>query len=154
MSTQKEVAEHLDLSDRQVRYHLTGGVLPPSKGHGGYDLDACRVAYIRHLRGVASGQRSEDSEALDPIAERARKDAAQANRTEFDLSVLKKEYIHVSHLERMLERFASAAAAKFDSIGARLHQQYPDLKARHIDGIKAEIADARNYVAGLQPDTD
>lgn len=154
MATQQEVAEHLDLSTRSIRNHLTAGHLPPSRGPGGYDLDACRVAYIRHLRAVASGQAAGDGDGLDPVAERARKDAAQANKTEFDLAVAKKEYVHISHLENVLARFASAAAAKFDAITARLKQKYPELKARQIESIKMEIAEARNYVAGLRPDTD
>jgi phage terminase Nu1 subunit (DNA packaging protein) len=77
-----------------------------------------------------------------------------ANRTEFELSVAKKEYVHISHLENVLSRFASAAGAKFDSITARLKQKYPELKSKQIDSIKREIAEARNYVAGLAPDTD
>lgn len=154
MATQQELAAHLDLTDRSIRNHLKAGHLPPSEGRGGYDIDACRVAYIRHLRAVASGQASSDGDDLNPVVEMARKNAAQANKTEFDLAVAKKEYVHISHLENILARFASAAAAKFDSITARLKQKYPDLKARQIESIKAEIAEARNYVAGLRPDTD
>lgn len=30
--------------------------MPSSKGPGGYNLDACRIAYVRHLRGLATGQ--------------------------------------------------------------------------------------------------
>ena len=154
MATQEQVAEHLCMHPRTLRKYLKDGVIPPNRGTGGYDLDACRQAYITHLRGVASNQVSSDPDGLDPIAERARKDAAQANKTEFDLAVAKKEYVHISHLENILARFASAAAAKFDSITARLKQKYPDLKARQIESIKGEIAEARNYVAGLRPDTD
>ncbi len=155
MATQEQVAAHLYMHPRTLRKYLKDGVLPPNRGTGGYDIDACREAYIHHLRGVASNQvHTGDPDGLDPIAERARKDAAQANKTEFELSVAKKEYVHVGHLEKVLSRFASSAAAAFDSIAARLHQKYPDLKARHIDGIRTEIAEVRNYVAGLQPDTD
>jgi len=56
MATQIELAAHLDLSTRRVRDLLRDGILPPSKGNGGYDIDASRVNYIRHLRGLASGQ--------------------------------------------------------------------------------------------------
>lgn len=154
MATQAEVGQHLDVTDRTIRDLLTRGVLPPSKGRGSYDIDACRVAYIRHLRGVASGQHSAEPRELDLMVERARKESAQADKTEFELAVAKKEYVHISHLESVLERFASAASAKFDSIVSRLHQKYPDLKSRHLDGIRKEIAEARNYVAGLQPSTD
>ena len=56
MASQLEVAAHLDLSDRRVRVLVKDSILPGSKGHGGYDVDACRLAYIRHLRGLATGQ--------------------------------------------------------------------------------------------------
>lgn len=151
MATQTEAAEHLDVVPRTFRRLQKEGVLPPSKGRGSYDLDACRTAYIRHLRGVASGQHNASPEALDLMQERARKERAQADKTEFDLSVSKKEYVHISHLEQVLERFASAAAGKLESVGARLRQKYPDLKSRHVDGIRKEIAELGNSLANLRP---
>jgi len=56
MSSQIEVAAHLDLSTRRVSGLTKEGILPGSKGPGGYSIDACRLAYIRHLRGLATGQ--------------------------------------------------------------------------------------------------
>ena len=56
MATQKEIAEHLDLTDRYIRKLIASGVLPAANGKGTYDLDVYRLAYIRYLRGVASGQ--------------------------------------------------------------------------------------------------
>ncbi len=56
MANQTEAAAYLDVSTRRHRDLVKNGVLPPSKGPGGYDLDAHRVAYIRHLRGVNPGQ--------------------------------------------------------------------------------------------------
>lgn len=55
MATQAEIGTHLDLSDRSVRELLTKGVLP-SAPRGEHDLDACRLAYVRHLRAVAAGR--------------------------------------------------------------------------------------------------
>jgi terminase small subunit / prophage DNA-packing protein len=56
MATQEEVAKRLDLTSRWVRHLLKAGVLPVSKGRGGYNLDACTTSYIRYLRGVNSNQ--------------------------------------------------------------------------------------------------
>lgn len=154
MATQAEIAEHLDLSDRKVRDYIKRGVLPGSKGKGGYDTDACRLAYIRHIRGVASGQVSEAPDSLDLNAERARKERAQAEKTEFDLAVLRRQYVHISLFEGMLERFASQAASRLDAIRSRLRVKYPDLTAAHIDGITKEIAEARNAIADLEPPFD
>jgi len=56
MTPQEALAAHLDLTTRQVRTLLRSGVLPPLVPRSGYDLDACRLAYIRYLRGLWSGQ--------------------------------------------------------------------------------------------------
>ena len=154
MTTQKQVAEHIDMTTRNHRDLVKRGLLPPSKGRGGYDLDATRVTYIRHLRGVASGQHSEDPDALDLTAERARKERAQAEKTEFDLAVAKQQYVHISVFEGLLERFASIAASRFDAIRSRLKVKYPTLTPEIIDGITKEIAEARNAVAVLRPPFD
>ena len=71
MASQLEVAAHLDLSDRRIRGLVKDGILPGSKGPGGYDLDACRVAYVRHLRGLASGQ-VRQSVGVDLVEEKQR----------------------------------------------------------------------------------
>jgi phage terminase Nu1 subunit (DNA packaging protein) len=46
MASQIEIAAHLNLSDRQIRNLVADGVLPASRGRGGMDLDACRLAYV------------------------------------------------------------------------------------------------------------
>jgi len=82
MATQREVAEHLDLSQAAVSQLAAAGVIPspPSEGNGrrrgGYDVAACRVAYVRHLRGAAAGRATGDGD-LDLVRERARLARAQ-----------------------------------------------------------------------------
>lgn len=71
MASQQQIAAHLDLTPRRVRDLVKNGVLPPSKGPGGYDLDATRTAYIRYLRGVGTGQ-THEGEVCDLVAERQR----------------------------------------------------------------------------------
>lgn len=69
MYTQKDVAEHLNMSDRQVRKLIKRGVLPDSKRHKGYDLDESRLAYISYLRSLAKQGIVEDE--LDPDGEKS-----------------------------------------------------------------------------------
>jgi len=71
MATQVEIAEHLDLTSRRVRDLKNAGILPKPVKKGQWDLDACRVAYIRHLRKVASGHQPEGGD-LDLTGERAK----------------------------------------------------------------------------------
>ncbi len=63
MATQKQVGEHLELSDRSIRYLIARGVLERS-GRRKFDVDACRRAYLRHLREIAAGRAAE----FDPRA--------------------------------------------------------------------------------------
>ena len=56
MATQKQVAEHLDMSDRQVRELVAQHILPQPSGRNGFDLDECRMRYFLYLRGVAAGR--------------------------------------------------------------------------------------------------
>lgn len=110
MATQLEIAQHLDMSDRNVRDLIKRGVLPGSRGPGGLDVDECRVAYIRYMRGIASGQVS-SSEDLDAAHERARKDKAQADKTELEVARLKRQMVVWAAVEKawgnMLTRLRS-----------------------------------------------
>jgi len=63
MATQKELAAHLDLTDRAVRELFDKGVLPGDRKSP--DIDACRTAYIRNLRERAAGR---DKPERDPAA--------------------------------------------------------------------------------------
>lgn len=83
MASQKDVAAHLDLSDRSIRDLVSRNIIPGAS-HGNWDLDACRVAYIRHLRAVAAAHKSAggDGQELDYIAEKARLAKAQADGQE------------------------------------------------------------------------
>lgn len=150
MPTQKDVAAHLDLNDRTVRVLLKNGVLPPSKGPGGYDVDACRVSYIRHLRGVASGQHSAKPGAPDLTAERARKERAQAEKTEFELAVKKQEYAPIEVLEDVLAKAVGAMVAKFDSYTARLDSSYPGISKKDRKRLAVDVYEIRTSIADIE----
>lgn len=83
MATQAEIAEHLDLSQQAVSQLLAARVLPKAR-RAELDLDACRVAYVRHLREIAAGRASEASaeEGLDLVEQRARLAKSQADAQE------------------------------------------------------------------------
>lgn len=55
MSTQVEVAKHLDLSANGLRRLQQAGVIPTAP-KGGLNLADCRRVYIRHLRAAATGR--------------------------------------------------------------------------------------------------
>ena len=65
MVKQIDVAEHIDLSVRQVQRLIKNGILPSAKGTGGYDLDVCTKSYISYLRAMAKANEEDDAPAVD-----------------------------------------------------------------------------------------
>jgi hypothetical protein len=49
-ATREQVAEHLDLSTRWLAVLVNEGAVPGPGPDRLYDLDACRYAYLEHLR--------------------------------------------------------------------------------------------------------
>lgn len=157
MATQAEVAAHLDLSDRWVRKLLADGVLPGSKGKGGYDLEDCRLAYIRHLRGLGNAQvkpePDPDSGDIDPLIEyrlmqeRLRLTAAQSEAQELKNEVTKKRLIPADFISFAFAKFIPAAGSIFDTVVMTLRRRHPDLTPGELDSIARELTKARNTIA-------
>lgn len=160
MATQVEVAQHLDLSDRQVRNLIADGVLPASKGVGGLDIDACRTAYIGYLRGLASGQ-VRQPEARDNAGdesgdtakrleqERLRLTAAQAEGQELKNDITKRKSVPAEFATFVLSRLAAEIGSLLDTLPLTLKRRHPDLEVRHIESVQRELAKARNRAATL-----
>lgn len=160
MATQVEVAAHLDLSDRQVRNLLRDGVLPGSKGVGGLDVDACRIAYIGYLRGLASGQvrhpeAVEGSDGIDSLTEmkllqeRLRLTAAQAEGQELKNDITRRQSVPTEFATFVMSRLAAEVASILDTLPLTLKRRHPDLEVRHIESVQRELAKARNRAAEL-----
>lgn len=77
MASQREVATHLGCEQSRISQLVRRGVIPHA-APGKYDLDACRISYITHLREQAAARASGDG-APDLIAERARLAKEQAD---------------------------------------------------------------------------
>ena len=100
---------------------------------------------------LAFSQASKSEEAIDFYLQRARKMRAEADRIELELATQRREYIHATHVERILERFASEAAASFEAAPGRIRNRIPHLSSKEIDIIKTVLAGTRNAVANLKP---
>lgn len=158
MATQVEVAQHLDISDRQVRNLLTDGVLPSSKGAGGLDVDACRLAYIRYLRGIGSGQvrpeppsdEDDDGDTAKRLeVERLRLTAAQAEGQELKNDITKRKSVPTEVATFVLSRLSAEIGSILDTLPLTLKRRHPDLEVRHIESVQRELAKARNRAATL-----
>lgn len=104
MATQKELAAHLDITDRQVRNLARDGVLPGTKGKGGYDLDSCRLAYIAYLRGLATKQikaETGDENDLDSEEQLARLRFHQANIAAMDEETKRGALVEAEDVDRL-----------------------------------------------------
>jgi phage terminase Nu1 subunit (DNA packaging protein) len=150
MTTQKQVAAHLDLSQAAVSQLVASSILKPTNGRGSYSLDECRVAYIRHLREVAAGRSAGDPDAPNLVLERARLARAQAVAQErknreadgelIDMQQAESLFFEVSRTardawlnwpSRISPLIAATIGTPFDPLFAALnehvHQQLSDL---------------------------
>jgi len=134
LATQTEVAEHLDLSEQRIRQLLKQGIIPASKGYGQMDLDVSRVAYIRYLRGAATGRVSEQPADLDAAYERARKDAALADKAELEVMERKRLVVPANLIERAWDKMVGGFRSRMLNLAPRV---VPLLQA--CDGTYAEM---------------
>lgn len=151
MSTQKEIAAHLDLSERRVRVLIKEGVLPSSKGRGGLDVDQCRVSYIGYLRGVSNGQvvidgsdQGENENLKDLIdAETHRK--LKRENDEADQIVAPVEL-----LTEALEKSANIIMPVLESLPLEVKRNFPEVTGGQIRLVKKAVAVCRNAIADME----
>lgn len=158
MATQAEVAAHLDISDRHLRRLVEKGVIPSGKGHGGVDIDAARVAYIRYQRALIDGAvkpdtapdiESDDDTAKRLEQERLRLTAAQAEGQELKNDITKRKSVPTEIATFVLSRLSAEIGSILDTLPLTLKRRHPDLEARHIESVQRELAKARNRAATL-----
>lgn len=157
MSTQQKVAEHLDLSSRWVRELVRDGILPPSKGHGGYDLDACRVSYIRYLRGLGTGQvsaqvNSEDGTDEDggDYAKLLDKEKYREKKRQNDIE--EKKVAPVQLLTEALVKAGNSIIPILESLPLIMKRSWPEITGDQITMVKKAIAECRNAIADSEID--
>lgn len=144
MATQAEVGKHLDLSDRSVRELLDRGVLPNAR-RGGLDLDACRVAYVRHLREMAAG-RAAGPAGDDLTAERARLAREQADHYAMKNAAMRRELVPRSEITRAVTAAFQIVRDRLTGLPARLAG--PLARVTDQEAVRLRLADALNEVLG------
>jgi phage terminase Nu1 subunit (DNA packaging protein) len=131
MATNREVAGHLDISDRSVRQLRAKGVLPAAP-RGQADLDECRVAYIRHLRERATGRSSDaaDDDGLDLVQQRARLAKEQADRIASKNAVDRGELVPVSAVTLAVVGLIELSKSRLARVPAIVGKTAPKLRER------------------------
>ena len=138
--TQAEIAEHLDMSDRNLRDVLQALGLD----HKQVSLSALRVAYIRRLREQAAGRAGSETGGLDLVQERAALAREQRIGQAIKNGVARKEYGPVGLLADVLGTAASAVVDRFDHLEGVLAKSCPDLPEEAKTAVLTVIAAARN----------
>lgn len=119
MATQKELATHIDLSVTRIKQLQNTGVIPSAKGGpGGYDLDACRLSYIRYIRALASGKIKTDP--TNQSEEKTRLITAQADRAELDLEIARGDFVPVDLVSEKWAKIATDFRSRMLSIPSRM----------------------------------
>ena len=138
--TQAEIAEHLDMSDRNLRDLLQMLDLD----HKQASLSAIRVGYIRRLREQAAGRAGSEDGGLDLVQERAALAREQREGQAIKNAVARKEYAPVGLLADVLGMAASAVVDRFDQLEGSLRKACPDLPDDAKTTVQSVIAAARN----------
>lgn len=133
MATQVEVAEHLDLTQGAISELLRKEILPKAD-RGAHDIDACRIAYIQHLREIASG----DDRAL--ASERTRLAKEQADSMALANAEKRKEMLPRSEIVAGWQGLIAACRAKLLAIPTRLAPQIANLKKPTV--VKEKLTEA------------
>jgi terminase small subunit / prophage DNA-packing protein len=154
MATQLEIAEHLVLSDRQVRNLITGGVLPKHKGRAGYSLDACRVAYIEHLRGPGGKVEPTDEESLDLERERAKNLQLDSELKQRKLDHIDRTVAPIHILEWVLSHLSTQLSAILGAIPQKVRRRAPRLSASEVLLIEKEVVKCQNLAAAVTIDLE
>jgi phage terminase Nu1 subunit (DNA packaging protein) len=156
MATQKKVAEHIDLSSRRVRELIKDGVLPASKGTGGLDVDACRLAYVRYLRGLSTGQVKENS--TDPNNEKKDYpdllDKERHRKLKRENDIDDKLVAPVLLLTEALEKAASMIVPALESLPLEIKRKFPEVTGGQINIVKKTVATCRNAIADMELNLD
>lgn len=122
MPTQKQIAEHLDLSQAEVSKLMGELAIDWRKT----PLDEIRVAYIRKLRAVAAGHRSSDG--MDLTRERVLTERVDRELKELQLAETRKQLVNLADLEpellQMVTAFRSDLLTRDDKLKADLDALY------------------------------
>ena len=153
MATQQEIADHLDLSSRWIRKLVKEGILPSSKGRGGYDVDACRLAYIRYLRGVSSGQVSDPGEGdgkdlKENYSDLLEYEKYREKKRQNDLE--EKLVAPVALLTDALHQAGNIIIPILESLPLIMKRNWPEISGDQIQLVKKAIAECRNAIAGSE----
>lgn len=151
MASQKEVADHIDLTTRQVRTLLKSGVLPSGSGAGGLNIDNCRLAYIRYLRGRATGKVDAKHEIHDQHKERARLTHHQANIASLEEGRIRGDLLSADEVSDAWEGVITSFRAKILALPIKLAAEiHAENKAAVQSAAERHVYDALSELSAYE----
>ena len=147
MATQRDIAEHLDLSVKRVSELIRDGILPSKKGRSPLNIDVCRVAYISYLRKL--GGYNKRTGTGDIAEEKTKLTAAQARKAELEVEELEGQLIPAQLVEDTWIDYVANARAKLLGLPSRIAHQViaTDKYAEAELIIKEQVHEALNELA-------
>ena len=142
MATQRELAEHLDLSTKRISELIRDGILPSKMGRSPINIDVCRIAYISYLRKL--GGYNKRSGGGDIAEEKTRLTKFQADKAELEVNQLEGQLIPAQLVQDTWTDFVANVRAKLLGLPSRIAHQvialetYPEAEQL----IKENINDA------------
>ena len=121
MATQRELAEHLDLSTKRISELIRDGILPSKMGRSPLNLDVCRIAYISYLRKL--GGYNKRSGGGDIAQQKTRLTKAQADKAELEVSELEGQLIPAQLVQDTWTDFVANARAKLLALPSKIAHQ-------------------------------
>lgn len=153
MATQREVAEHLDLSVKRISELIKDGILPSKMGRSPLNIDVCRHAYISYLRKL--GGYHKKSGTGDIAEEKTKLTAAQARKAELEVEVMEGKLIPAEAVGDTWTSYVSNARAKLLALPSRIAHQVitVDKYAEAELILKEKVYEALNELAedGIPP---
>ena len=147
MATQREVAEHLDLSVKRISELIKDGILPSKMGRSPLNIDVCRMAYISYLRKL--GGYNKRSGSGDMAEEKTKLTAAQARKAELEVEEMEGNLLPAQLVEDTWIGYVANVRAKLLGLPSRIAHQvitvdkYPEAELI----IKEQVHDALNELA-------
>ena len=147
MATQRDIAEHLDLSVKRVSELIRDGILPSKKGRSPLNTDVCRFAYISYLRKL--GGYNKRTGTGDIAEEKTKLTAAQARKAELEVEELEGQLIPAQLVEDTWIDYVANARAKLLGLPSRIAHQVitVDKYAEAELIIKEQVHEALNELA-------
>ena len=147
MATQREVADHLDLSVKRVSELIRDGIFTSKQGRSPLNIDVCRVAYTSYLRKL--GGYHKRSGTGDIAEEKTKLTAAQARKAELEVEEIEGNLIPAQLVEDTWVDYVANARAKLLGLPSRIAHQVitVDKYAEAELIIKEQVHEALNELA-------